>query len=360
MEGDFISIHRSLLPLSLLYGLGVRLRNLLFDLNVLKSRTFTIPVIAVGNITVGGAGKTPHVEYLVRLLRERVRVAVLSRGYKRRTKGYVVATEATTAAEIGDEPFQMYHKYGSGIHVAVDANRCEGIDRLQHDAATSDTGVVLLDDAYQHRYVKPGVNILLVDYHRLIVYDRLLPAGRLREPQDGKHRADVVIITKCPRDLRPMDFRVLRKAMALRPYQKIFFSTLRYCPLTAVFPEGKPFSRTDITAEHNIVVLTGIASPQHLLDELLTHTQHITPLTYGDHHRFTPRDIARLNNTFDALPPRRLVITTEKDAARLVGLDGLSDDVRRHTYALPVEVEFMLDEGEQFDEYITSYVQNRM
>lgn len=352
VEGDFIKINNWLLPFSLVYGFGVWFRNLLFDLNVLKSKTFKIPVIAVGNITVGGAGKTPHVEYLVRLLRERVRVAVLSRGYKRQTRGYVLASEATTAAQIGDEPYQMYRKYGSDTYVAVDANRCEGIERLQHDAATCDTDVVLLDDAYQHRYVKPGVNILLVDYHRLIVYDRLLPAGRLREPQDGKHRADVVIVTKCPRDLRPMDYLVLRKAMALRPYQKIFFTTLRYCPLTAVFPEGKKFSSTDITAEHNVVVLTGIASPQHLIADLQAHTQHITPLTFADHHCFTPRDVARINNTFDALPPRRVVITTEKDAARLVATDGLSADVRRNTYALPVEIEFMLNEGEQFDEYI--------
>ena len=196
MEGDFIKIRKYLLPLSFLYGLGVRIRNMLFDMDILKSRSFTMPVISVGNITVGGAGKTPHVEYLVRLLQDRVRVAVLSRGYKRRTKGYFLAGANVTAREIGDEPYQMYSKYGKNIYVAVNANRCEGIDRLRYDKATSDTDVVLLDDAYQHRYVKPGINILLVDYHRLIVYDKLLPAGCLREPKEGKRRADIVIVKK--------------------------------------------------------------------------------------------------------------------------------------------------------------------
>lgn len=356
MEGDFIKIHRCLLPLSFLYGIGVRVRNLLYDLGWLKSRAFILPVISVGNITVGGAGKTPHVEYLVRLLREKTRVAVLSRGYKRRTKGYVLADSGKTSADIGDEPYQMYTKFGSDIHVAVCADRCEGIDRLRTDAATHDTGAVILDDAYQHRRVKPGVNILLVDYHRLIVYDRLLPAGRLREPQDGKSRADVVIITKCPRDLRPMDFRVLTKAMALRPYQKLFFTTLAYKPLLPVFTEGK---KSGITAGHHVIALSGIASPQHLLDELQAHTRHVTPLSYSDHHRFSARDIARINNTFDALPHPRLIVTTEKDAARLVAVDGLSNDVRRHTFALPIEVEFMLGGGEQFDEFITESIKTK-
>lgn len=356
MEGDFIKIHKYLLPLSFLYGLGVRIRNMLFDMDILKSRSFTMPVISVGNITVGGAGKTPHVEYLVRLLQDRVRVAVLSRGYKRRTKGYFLAGANVTAREIGDEPYQMYSKYGKNIYVAVNANRCEGIDRLRYDKATSDTDVVLLDDAYQHRYVKPGINILLVDYHRLIVYDKLLPAGCLREPKEGKRRADIVIVTKCPKDLRPMDFRVITKAMDLYPYQKLFFTTLVYKDIKPVFSETLNFSLRDLTPEHNILVLTGIASPQHLLLDLQKYTQNITPMSYSDHHHFTPKDIARINNSFDAMPKKRIIITTEKDAARLINIDGLSDDVRQHMYSLPIEISFMLEQGEQFDEFILSYV----
>lgn len=356
MEGDYIKIHSSLLPLSFLYGMGVRFRNMLFDTGILESRSFPIPVISVGNITVGGAGKTPHVEYLIRLLCETKRVSVLSRGYKRRTKGYLLASSSSTSLELGDEPYQMYLKYGRQVHVAVSANRCEGIERLCSDPETKDTDVILLDDAFQHRYVKPGVNILLVDYHRLIVYDKLLPAGRLREPKDGKRRADIVIVTKCPPDLRPMDFRVITKALNLYPYQKLFFTTIEYGDLIPLFSNSRSLALSEITSDYEVLVLSGIASPQHLLCDIQKHTDNVIPMTFRDHHLFTPKDIARINNTFDSLSSKRIIITTEKDAARLVGLDGLSDDVRNHIYALPIKATFLLEQQEQFDEFILSYV----
>ena len=356
MEGDYIKIHSSLLPLSFLYGMGVRFRNMLFDTGILESRSFPIPVISVGNITVGGAGKTPHVEYLIRLLCETKRVSVLSRGYKRRTKGYLLASSSSTSLELGDEPYQMYLKYGRQVHVAVSANRCEGIERLCSDPETKDTDVILLDDAFQHRYVKPGVNILLVDYHRLIVYDKLLPAGRLREPKDGKRRADIVIVTKCPPDLRPMDFRVITKALNLYPDQKLFFTTIEYGDLIPLFSNSRSLALSEITSDFEVLVLSGIASPQHLLCDIQKHTENVIPMTFRDHHLFTPKDIARINNTFDSLSSKRIIITTEKDAARLVGLDGLSDDVRNHIYALPIKTTFLLEQQEQFDEFILSYV----
>ena len=356
MEGDYIKIHSSLLPLSFLYGMGVRFRNMLFDTGILESRSFPIPVISVGNITVGGAGKTPHVEYLIRLLCETKRVSVLSRGYKRRTKGYLLASSSSTSLELGDEPYQMYLKYGRQVHVAVSANRCEGIERLCSDPETKDTDVILLDDAFQHRYVKPGVNILLVDYHRLIVYDKLLPAGRLREPKDGKRRADIVIVTKCPPDLRPMDFRVITKALNLYPYQKLFFTTIEYGDLIPLFSNSRSLALSEITSDFEVLVLSGIASPQHLLCDIQKHTENVIPMTFRDHHLFTPKDIARINNTFDSMSSKRIIITTEKDAARLVGLDGLSDDVRNHIYALPIKTTFLLEQQEQFDEFILSYV----
>lgn len=356
MEGDYIKIHSSLLPLSFLYGMGVRFRNMLFDTGILESRSFPVPVISVGNITVGGAGKTPHVEYLIRLLCETKRVSVLSRGYKRRTKGYLLASSSSTSLELGDEPYQMYLKYGRQVHVAVSANRCEGIERLCSDPETKDTDVILLDDAFQHRYVKPGVNILLVDYHRLIVYDKLLPAGRLREPKDGKRRADIVIVTKCPPDLRPMDFRVITKALNLYPYQKLFFTTIEYGDLIPLFSNSRSLALSEITSDYEVLVLSGIASPQHLLCDIQKHTENVIPMTFRDHHLFTPKDIAHINNTFDSLSSKRIIITTEKDAARLVGLDGLSDDVRNHIYALPIKTTFLLEQQEQFDEFILSYV----
>ena len=355
MEGDFIKINEWLLPLSWLYGLGVRLRNQMFELGLLKSRSFDIPVISVGNITVGGSGKTPHVEYLIRLLKDKTKVAVLSRGYKRKSKGYVLASKNTAMADIGDEPYQMKTKFAD-IYVAVDKNRCHGIERLTNDEATSDTDVILLDDAYQHRYVKPGVNILLVDYHRLIIYDKLLPAGRLREPQSGKARADIVIITKCPNDLKPMDIRVIIKAMGLYPYQKLFFTTLEYDSLQPVFC-GEPRPLHSLGGNENILLLTGIASPKQMIYDLKAYSEAITPMTFPDHHQFTRKDIERINEAFAAMPAPKMIITTEKDNARLFGMEGLSDEVRHSLYMLPVKVKFMLGQEEEFNNKIIGYVQ---
>ncbi len=355
MEESFIRINKALRPLSWLYGLGVGLRNLLFETGVLKSRAYGVPVIAVGNITVGGTGKTPHVEYLVRLLKQRMKVAVLSRGYKRKSRGFVLATSETTMRELGDEAFQMKQKF-KDVTVAVDKKRTHGIDTLMSSPETSDTDVVLLDDAFQHRYVKPGVNILLVDYHRLIINDELLPAGRLREPLKAKDRADVVIVTKCPKTLSPMDFRVLTKQMDLFAYQQLYFTTIDYEPLRPFYPnDAQPTVSID---GQNVLLLSGIASPEKMrLDiEGAFSPASLTPMAFGDHHNFSKRDIRRINEAFAALPEPRLIVTTEKDAARLTGAEGLSDEARRRLYLLPIRISFMLDGDRQFDEYIKRYV----
>lgn len=354
MEGDFIKINEWLLPLSWIYGLGVRLRNWMFDIGLLKSCSFDTPVISVGNITVGGSGKTPHVEYLVNLLHDRVKVAVLSRGYKRESRGYVLADTATSMSMIGDEPFQMKQKFPD-VHVAVDRKRCEGIDRITQDEKTCDTDVILLDDAFQHRYVKPGINILLVDYHRLIIYDKLLPAGRLREPQDGKSRADIVIVTKCPESLRPMDFRVITKAMSLYPYQRLYFTTLEYEPLKAAFGSGTR-QLSSIGRQENMLLLTGIASPRQMSLDLKAYSDNIAEMAFPDHHQFNSGDIRRLNETFSAMKEPKTVITTEKDFSRLKDIQGLSDEVRRSLYVLPVRVRFLLGQEEEFDSKIIGYV----
>ena len=355
MEGDFIKINEWLLPLSWLYGIGVRLRNQMFELGILKSRSFDIPVISVGNITVGGSGKTPHVEYLINALRDKVKVAVLSRGYKRKSRGYVLAGKATTMSEIGDEPYQMKKKFPD-VHVAVDKNRCHGIECITGEDETKDTDVILLDDAYQHRYVKPGINILLVDYHRLIMYDKLLPAGRLREPKNGKSRADIVIVTKCPKDLKPMEFRVITKTMNLFPYQKLYFTTLKYDDLKPVYC-GEDRKQASLTAKTQVLLLTGIASPRQMMVDLEPYTSNIIPLTFADHHQFTASDIERINTMFAGMEgDDKIIITTEKDNARLFGMEGLSDEVRRNLFVLPVAVEFMLGQEEEFKENIIGYV----
>ena len=354
MEGDYIKINRWLRPLSFLYGLGVELRSQLFELNILKSRSFTTPVISVGNITVGGTGKTPHVEYLVRLLSNEAKVAVLSRGYKRKTHGYLLADKDSTMRDIGDEPYQMKLKFPN-IEVAVDANRCEGIDHLINDEQTKDTDVIILDDAYQHRYVKPGINILLVDYHRLIIYDELLPSGRLREPRESKKRADIVIITKCPDSLNPIDYRVLTKAMMLYAYQSLFFTSLHYGAPYLLF--GGDETRVPKKQNSDVLLLTGIASPEQMIDDVQPNVKSLKPLTFPDHHAFSPRDIEKINNAFAAMPQEsRVILTTEKDAARLRNVSGLSEEVKQRLLVLPVEVKFMLDGEEIFNDKIISYV----
>ena len=355
MEGDFIKINEWLMPLSWIYGWGVRLRNQMFELGILKSRSFDIPVISVGNITVGGSGKTPHVEFLINTLRDQVKVAVLSRGYKRKSRGYVLADKDTPMREIGDEPYQMKKKFPD-IFVAVDKDRCHGIEQLTQDPKTKDTDVILLDDAYQHRYVKPGINILLVDYHRLIMYDKLLPAGRLREPRKGKSRADIVIVTKCPADLKPMEYRVITKTMNLFPYQKLYFTTLKYDNLKPVYC-GPDRKLNTINADTQVLLLTGIASPQQMIVDLQPYTKNITPLTFADHHQFSDSDINRINTVYAQMTGKdKIIITTEKDNARLFGMNGLSDEVRSRIYVLPVAVSFMLDQENDFKDNIIGYV----
>ena len=352
-EGDLIKINEWLLPLSWIYGSIVRFRNWLFDIGVKKSKSFALPVISVGNITVGGSGKTPHVEYLVRLLQDKVKIAVLSRGYKRKSRGYVLAEEDTEMKDIGDEPFQMHQKF-PGIYVAVDAKRVRGIQHLQDDEETKDVEVILLDDAFQHRYVKPGINILLVDYHRLIIYDKILPAGRLREPLSGKNRADIVIVTKCPKDLKPMEFRVLTKAMNLYPFQKLYFTCINYDKPIGIFNEQQ--LDLDSLKDKNVMLLTGIASPKQMEHDLTPMVKTLTSVSFGDHHHFKGKDIDRINEAFESMPEPRLIITTEKDAVRLRDSEGLYEIVKDNLYALPIKVSFMQDQEENFNEKIISYV----
>ena len=359
MEGDFIKLNKKLLPLSWLYGLGVKFRNMLFEMNILKSKSYSVPVISVGNITVGGTGKTPHVEYLIQLLKDQFRVAMLSRGYKRKSSGYVLATTETPMKMIGDEPYQIKQKYPK-VTVAVDAKRTRGIDHLIHDDSTKETDVILLDDAFQHRYVKPGVNILLVDYHRSIIFDKLIPAGRLREPLKGKDRADIVIVTKCPKDLKPMEFRVLTKQMNLYPYQQLYFTTLDYGRMRKVFPDNPenpdiPENLEDLT-DYHVLLLTGIASPKQIYYDVKPYAKEIKTLAYGDHHAFKQKDIHHINETFASMPSPKVIITTEKDMVRLETVEGLSDEVRNNLLVLPVRIIFMLEGEATFNENIIGYV----
>ena len=349
-------IRRWLMPLSWLYGLGMDIRNALFDMGVLPSVSYDIPIINVGNITVGGTGKTPTVEYLIRLLAGRYRVAVLSRGYKRKTKGYILSTTASSIEEIGDEPWQIKQKFPDVI-VAVDANRRRGIERLMTDEATKDVDVILLDDAFQHRYVKAGHNILLVDYHRIISDDCLLPAGRLRERPSSSTRASTIIVTKCPQHINAMGFRVILSSLNIRPYQQLFFSTFTYETMHQLWGDGMLEPETLRKDNTHVLLLTGIGNPRQMEQDVRKFVQHVSTLTFPDHHYFTKRDVDTINKALQDLPQPHIIITTEKDAARLLHLEGLTEEVKRCTYVFPIGISIMRDEKEKFDKTINDYVQ---
>lgn len=344
-----------LAPLSFLYKIAIGLRNKFFDWKLLPSEEFEIPVISVGNLTVGGTGKTPHTEYLIGLLHNKFKVALLSRGYKRKSSGFLLATDASTPHDIGDEPYQTKHKFPD-IHVAVDTDRRHGIHQLCTAHASQDTEVILLDDAFQHRYVTPGINIVLMDYNRPIYEDTLLPAGRLREPASSLQRAQVILITKCPKDIKPIDFRIVAKHLDLRPYQRLYFTTFVYGSLKAFSPTGEPRQLSTLNASTHIVLVTGIASAAPLVDKLREYTEHITHLEYGDHHNFTRSELKHIEQIYDAIDAAdKLIITTEKDAARLRGYT-LTDTLTHSIYVLPIEVEFLQEQQEKFNHYITDYV----
>ncbi len=347
-------INTALLPLARLYEMGVRLRNHLFDCGMLKETSFDMPVISVGNLAVGGTGKTPHTEYILRLLEDRCNVAVLSRGYGRKTRGFLIAGASATARDIGDEPLQMHLKFPE-VTVAVDAKRTEGIRRLQNLVGESRVDAIVLDDAFQHRYVKPGLSLLLTDYSRPYPADELMPAGRLREPAEGAARADIIIVTKCPDDLTPIGFRIMESELNPLPHQKVFFTSLRYGAPYALFPDEKQevpdWSMTDA------VVLTGIAHPSHLIDYVKARARSVRAISFADHHNFTEADVERINKEVLALPTAtRMVVTTEKDAARLTALSGLSPSVRATLYVQPIEVCFLNRKESEFNQIIIDYV----
>lgn len=351
-------IYHWLYPLSWFYGIGVCSRNKLFDWGWLRSKSFDVPIICVGNLAVGGTGKTPHTEYLIKLLQKAgLQVATLSRGYKRKSKGYVLAEVQSDVRQIGDEPYQIKSKFPN-IRVAVDEDRCHGIEQLL-TLKNPIVDAVLLDDAFQHRYVKAGMNILLTDFHRLLCDDALLPAGRLREPASGKNRANIVIVTKCPNDIKPIDFNIIAKRLHLYPYQQLYFSRFRYGMLKPLFP-GKPDIRkalSALTGNEQVLLVTGIASPTPLVKEIKSYTPQVKLLAFDDHHNFTPNDLQLVKEQFLQLEEcKRLIITTEKDATRLKSHPALDEALKPYIYVLPIEIEFLQNQKQIFDQNIIDYV----
>lgn len=326
---DIPHIYKPLLPLAWLYSAGVWLRNRLFDRGILPVEEFSIPIISVGNLTVGGTGKTPLTEYLIELLSPHKRVAVLSRGYGRKSRGFVVASPHSTASDIGDEPLQIYRKYPT-ITVAVDSNRRRGIKLLQQQATPPE--VILLDDAHQHRYVRPTLSIVLCDYNRPIYADLPLPAGRLREPMSGLKRADIVVLTKCT--------HILTQEEISQEADRLHFDNAS--TYAAHIAHGTPrhietHKCQDI--EHladmgNVIIFTGIANPAPMIEYVSQYTSQITVQSYPDHHNFTTQEIEKLAQTTEA--KKAIILTTEKDAARLSGYD-LPPQIANNCYVLPLK-----------------------
>ena len=321
-------------PLSILYGLGVSIRNRLFNLGLLESKEFDVPIICIGNITIGGTGKTPHTESIINVLQKDHRVACLSRGYKRKTSGYILATENSTADEIGDEPKQIKNKFPD-ITVAVDADRVRGVKKLQQLPNPPD--IIILDDGFQHRYVKADINILLIDYNRPIYKDHLLTLGRLREHHSALERANYVIITKCPSNITPIEKRIIYKNLKLKAYQELLFTTMKYGDITPL--DGK----SKYLKNNNSVVLcvTGIAQPGPYQEPLKTLFGQVSFLTFPDHHRFTNNDIQKIIQEFNKMDqPDKYIFTTEKDATRLVSYE-FPDEIRERMFYIPIEPEFL-------------------
>jgi tetraacyldisaccharide 4'-kinase len=337
-----------LFPFSLLYGLVVVIRNWLYDAGIFKSRQFSLPVISVGNLEVGGAGKSPMTEYLVRLFKDDHKIATLSRGYRRQTKGFLTATASVTAAEIGDEPAQFKHKFPD-ITVAVSEDRVKGINELKHSH-----DLIILDDAYQHRSVKPGFSVLLFDYEKIKGPQLLLPAGDLREPMSGRWRADVLIVSKCPGDISIEEQGKIAAILEPLPYQYLFFSTIAYQPLQDI--DGKETEYV-IDEDTTVFLLTGIANPAPLVEHIKTHTQNIVHHRYPDHHRFSLKNISKLAGEFNACAAqKKLIVTTEKDAQRLLEHDLQQQVKKLPVLVMPIATEFLDVGGAQFNHLVKEYV----
>jgi tetraacyldisaccharide 4'-kinase len=337
-----------LFPFSLIYALIVTVRNWCFDKKILPSTSFNLPVICVGNLAVGGTGKSPMVELLIRLLKDRYPIAVLSRGYKRKTRGYALANATTTALDIGDEPMQFHTKFPE-VAVAVGEERIVAIPQLLHDRP--ETRAIILDDAFQHRAVKAGLNVLLTDYSNLFTRDWWLPSGDLRDAPSSCRRAEAIVVTKCPDDLDEDQRRAIATEIGPRSGQEVFFSSIQY---------GKPYhiTRLDggvIDEEVEVLLVTGIANPEPLKQWLNDHSRTYYEIAYGDHHIFTIDDLHTITRRFSGITAgKKLILTTEKDAVRLIKfrqeLEGWP------FYVLPITPQFLFGEEGRFADMIIQFI----
>ena len=337
-----------LAPFAALFGIGVEFRLLLYKLGVLKRSSFSIPTIAIGNLSVGGAGKTPHTEYLLRSLGEFFDVGTLSRGYGRKTTGFRYVQPNDTARDVGDEPLQLKRKFPRAA-ISVGEDRVFGISNLLTHAPNTQT--VILDDAFQHLAVKPAINVLLTEYDKPYWRDQLMPVGRLREWPSGADRADVIVITKCPDTLSPQEREELIEEMAPTQHHRVFFSKYTYGQPWLVLD---PRYRTQLDKDWDVLLVTAIARPDYLRNHLQSKVAHVHDLPFGDHHDFTKRDLGRMVRLFHEIDnPKKIILTTEKDAMRLYAHAAYLREQNLPLFALPAVVDFLPEPfGKTFDDFI--------
>lgn len=330
----------------MVYGAAVTIRNKLYDIGIYKSKNIkNVTTVVFGNITVGGTGKTPHAEFMLNALKQKFKTALLSRGYKRKTKNFSYVETTSTVNEVGDEPLQIKHKFPD-ITVAVDVDRLRGIKKIKEKYP--DVDVIVLDDAFQHRHLNPSLSILLCDYWRPMHTDKMLPWGNLRDTKHQKYRANIVLVTKCPQNITPIDIRLATGDLKLMPYQQLFFTTFEYDDLKPVFDHNVP------AATGNVSAVAGIANP-HLFEEYITE-KYAKPqmLIFSDHHNFSKKDMCNICRLIDST---ELFITTEKDAMRLINYKNFTEQQKTKMFYLPVKVKFINTSKENaFIDYVSNHI----
>ncbi len=343
-----------LAPLAALYGVGIALRNGLYNAGLLRGVSFSIPVISIGNLSVGGTGKTPHTEYLIRLLHEYLKIGILSRGYRRKSTGYVEEQPFHDATHAGDEPLQFKRKFPH-IHVAVAESRSLAIPQLIR--TYPDIQLVILDDGFQHREVTPGLNILLTEYNGLYTRDWLLPVGRLREWRNAAGRADIIIVTKCPDAMDSKEMSQIRDVVMRDDDQQVFYSTYQY---------GNPYKmyhgaeRLVLNDTINVLMVAAIAGTEYMMEYVESNAGDVSLLEYNDHHPFSNFDIGDIERYYNQMPDSlpRIILTTEKDAMRLDTHRELLQKLDLPIYILPVAVRFLGEEPERFDRVVKDWLLN--
>ncbi len=341
-----------LFPISLLYGIGVNIRNFLYQTKMLKSVRFDVPTISVGNLSVGGAGKTPHVEYLIELLQPYINLATLSRGYKRKTQGFLPVEINHSAVSVGDEPLQYKRKYND-VYVTVSESRAWGISKIVEHRP--DVQAIILDDAFQHRAVSPGLNILLTEYAKPYYKDFLMPFGRLREWKAGAERADIVVVTKCPPKLSEIEKSKILSELKTLPHQQVFFTYYDYPRAPYYIFNGNQTVSLDYKLD--ILLVCAIARTDYLVESLQEKANSVRVMEFADHHFFTNSDIGQIHRVFETIDSKnKIIITTEKDAVRL---QLHADYLHQHQipiFALPAKVSFHFDEGKKFDDELKKFL----